>query len=151
MNPYVLASISLLGVVVGALLQFVFSRRATDWSRLQEKRVQAYVDFLTAVARLARAQRGNKKGEAYDSRALLTDAKVRIAVYAHSKVIPALAEFQKTDPMLMSPIASGAFMKLIEIMRQVSKAGSAATGYDEFYAILFGYEPSSIDSPEQNI
>ena len=138
MNPYIAASISVLGVVTGALLQFWFSRRTTDWSRLQEKRVQAYVDFLKGVAGVAQALRFNDKKAEHDSSALFADARARIAVYGHSKVISALAAFLRTDQKLMSTGACEAFMQLIQAMRQVSKVGKILIDDNELYLVLFG-------------
>jgi Uri superfamily endonuclease len=138
MNPYIAASISVLSLAAGALLQFWLSRRNTDWSRLQEKRVQAYVDFLKGIAGVAQALRFDDKKAEHDSSALVADARARIAVYGHSQVISALAAFCRTDQHLMSTDTCKVFIQLIQTMRQVSKVASISIDDNELYLVLFG-------------
>ncbi len=139
MNPYLTALISVLGVVIGASLQFWFSRTTTNWSRLQDRRVQAYVDFLKAVSGIAQAQRFKDKKTELEFAALVADARARIAVYGHSEVVASLAEFDKTDVTFQSSTARKAFIQLIRTMRKESNADIVSIGEDELYSVLFGY------------
>jgi hypothetical protein len=72
---------------------------------------------------------------------LLADARARMAVYGHSEVLAALAEFDKTDRKLSSESSCSAFMQLIQTMRKVSNANIAPIGEAELYLVLFGYRP----------
>ncbi|MFZ2445192.1 MAG: hypothetical protein WAW37_02450 [Syntrophobacteraceae bacterium] len=143
MNAYLTAILPVLGVVIGASLQFWFSRATTNWSRLQDRRIQAYVDFLKGVAGTAVAQRFSDKKSEIDSLALLADARARICVYGHSEVITALASFSReTDSMLSSPTACRAFTGLIQVMRKVSNSDLVPVGEDELFLVLFRSGPN---------
>lgn len=138
MNPYFTALVSAIGVVIGASLQFWFSRLTTNWSRLQDKQIQAYVDFLKGVSGLAQSQRFKDKEAELDSASLLADARARIAVYGHSEVLAALAEFDKTDRQLSSESSLSAFMQLIQTMHKVSNAKIAPISEAQLSLVLFG-------------
>lgn len=138
MNPYFTALVSAIGVVTGASLQFWFSRLTTNWSRLQDKQIQAYVDFLKGVSGVAQSQRFKDKRAELDSSSLLADARARIAVYGHSEVLAALAEFDKTDRKLSSESSLSAFMQLIQTMRKVSNTKIAPISEAQLSLVLFG-------------
>ncbi len=142
MNAYVAAILPVLGVVFGAVLHFWFSRNSADWSRFQDKRVQAYVDFLKAVAGISQAQRFKDKKAEQESAALLADARARIAVFGHSDVLAALAAFDRTDKMLTSPNACQAFTELVRTVRRVSNVEVAPLNRDELFLALFGNAPN---------
>ncbi len=138
MNPYFTALVSAIGVVIGASLQFWFSRLTTNWSRLQDKQIQAYVDFLKGVSGVAQSQRFKDKRAELDSSSLLADARARIAVYGHSEVLAALAEFDKTDRKLSSESSLSAFMQLIQTMRKASNTKIAPISEAQLSLVLFG-------------
>jgi hypothetical protein len=138
MNPYFTALVSAIGVVIGASLQFWFSRLTTNWSRLQDKQIQAYVDFLKGVSGVAQSQRFKDKRAELDSSSLLADARARIAVYGHSEVLEALAEFDKTDRKLSSDSSLSAFMQLIQTMRKASNTKIAPISEAQLSLVLFG-------------
>ena len=140
MNPYFTALVSAIGVVIGASLQFWFSRLTTNWSRLQDKQIQAYVDFLKGVSGLAQSQRfKDKEAESSDPASLLADARARIAVYGHSEVLAALAEFDKTDKQLSSESSLSAFMQLIQVTHhKVSNTKIAPISEAQLSLVLFG-------------
>ena len=141
MSPYVAAFISMLSVVIGASLQFWFSRSSAKWSHIQDKRTQAYVDFLKAVAGLAQAQKFKDEKTELDFASLLADARARITVFGHSEVINALAKFDKSDRVLESQITQQAFIQFILTMRKVSNVDVAPISGVELYLILFGNHP----------
>lgn len=109
------ALLPLIGLVVGAVLQFWFSRAAESRKQLQLLQSQSYVDYLKAVTKAAHA----KSPDAIRSaQADAADAKARLAVYAPTNVIAALARFEETGAVLDNPQAYAAFVALVGAMRQ---------------------------------
>jgi hypothetical protein len=112
------AILPLIGVVVGATLQYWLSRAAESRKQLQLLRSQCYVDYLKAVTRAAHADSPNAIRSA---QADVADAKARLAVYGAPEAIVALARFEETGAVLDNPPAQAAFVELVSAMRQ-SKA-----------------------------
>jgi len=121
----------LVGVVVGATLQYWLSRSAESRKQLQLLQSQAYVDYLRAVGKAAYA--GSQQA-LVSAQAEAADAKARLAVYGTSQVIAALARFEETGARLDSPRAHDLFAALVSAMRQKSRAAKA----DDLKLVLFG-------------
>src|SRR4051794_7300139 len=87
-----------LGVIIGASLQYFFSKSGEKRKQLEALKTQAYVDYLRSVAQVAQLERGasSKRAEALAASA---DAKTRICIYGSAKVIDALASFEKAGPV----------------------------------------------------
>lgn len=82
----------LVGVVVGAAMQYWFSSSAEFRKQIQLVKSRSYVDYLQAVTRAAHAR---SPDAARSARIDAADAKARMAVYGTSDVIAALA-FEET-------------------------------------------------------
>jgi hypothetical protein len=104
----------LLGVVIGATLQYWTSRSAETRKQLQLLRSQSYVDYLRAVTKAAHATSPDTGRLA---RAEAADAKARMSVYGTSRAIEALARFEEVGPVLDTPNAKGVFAALVAAMR----------------------------------
>ncbi len=109
-----IAVLPLLGVVVGAVMQYWFSRSAESKKQLQLLQSQSYVDYLRAVTKFAHSSSIETKKSA---KAEVTDAKTRIAVYGASSVVAALAKFEATGANLAQPESIAAFVRLVGEMR----------------------------------
>lgn len=72
---------SLLGVLIGAFLQFYFSRSKEYETKLLHLETQAYIDFIKAVAELKTAQIENDSERINRCCSFLADAKTRICLY----------------------------------------------------------------------
>jgi len=118
-NTTLLTILPVLGVVVGALLQHWLSRSAENRKQLQSLRRDAYVDYLRAATKVARAK---DESELWEAKTLLTDAKTRIAVYGESAVVAALAQCEAVGRPLSSPEGRMPFLALIAGMREVDVA-----------------------------
>src|SRR5258708_12448918 len=94
------AVLPLLGVVIGATMQYWLSRSAESRKQLQLLHSQSYVDYLRSVTRAAHAS--SPEGVRL-AQAQAADAKARMAVYAPSGVIAAPARFQEPEPQLYIP------------------------------------------------
>jgi len=130
----------LLGVVVGASLQFWFSRFSEERRGRQTLRSQAYVDFIKAVSSLAAAQRTARQPEIDATLVQLTDAKARIVVYGSRDVVLALSEFQRQGARLHTE-GIRSFITLCQRMRAEQKA-KPVSEYD-ISTILFELPPKS--------
>lgn len=108
----------LIGLVVGAVLQYWFSRAAESRRQLQLLQSQCYVDYLKAVTRAAHSATPEAARLAMADAA---DAKARLAIYGSSRVIIALARFEKVGPVLDNPSSLDAFIALVAAMRADDK------------------------------
>ncbi|HEX9296303.1 MAG TPA: hypothetical protein VF881_10720 [Polyangiaceae bacterium] len=130
MSAIYLALVPVASVLVGAVLQYWFSRAAETRKELRALRRQAYVDYLRSVTAVARA---NDVHARRDALVPLTDAKARIAVYGGSKVVAALARFEKVGPLLLGDSGMSAFVELASAMRE----GEPAI-HQDLRLVLFG-------------
>jgi hypothetical protein len=108
------AVLPLLGVVIGAALQYWTSRAAEARKQLQLLRSQSYVDYLRAVTKAAHATSAENGRLA---RTEAADAKARMSVYGASRAIAALARFEELGAVLDSPKSMGVFAALVAAMR----------------------------------
>lgn len=115
MNDSVLAGLfGLLGVFIGALIQFYVSRRATEESRYLELKSQAYADYLNSIAAVAFASPHER------SRALqgVAAAKTRLCVFGDGPIIERAVLLENTSLDLSQLDAQEAFIGLLQAMRQ---------------------------------
>lgn len=129
----------MVGVIIGAGLQYFFSRSGERRKHLEALRSQAYVDYMRCVAQLAKVERGDIKKRA-ELLAEAADAKTRICMYGSTKVIRTLADFEKGGSVLNSPDSLERFLEIChEVRRQnFGEAGSIAP--EDLRIILFGPE-----------
>lgn len=114
MTSWTIAILPVLGVVIGAAVQFWFSRAAEREKHTGSLRSQAYSDYLRAVAAAAHL------GSDEDLRVALrdaADAKARISVYGSAPVIKALSKFEETGAVLNTERSREAFVALVTSMR----------------------------------
>jgi hypothetical protein len=125
-----LALLPLLGVVIGAALQYWTSRAAEARKQLQLLRSQSYVDYLRAVTKAAHATSAENGRLA---RAEAADAKARMSVYGASRAIVALARFEELGAVLDSPKSMSVFAALVSAMRDGDSPSQA-----DLELVLFG-------------
>ena len=127
-------------MLLGASLQYLFSRSAESRKQLRLLRTQAYSDYLRVVAKLAHVGRSDQqKRTALFSEA--ADAKARISVYGAAPVLSKLAAFEKTGAFLGSKEALEIFIELCQAMRSNGIVNDAASK-DDLRWILFGPDQS---------
>jgi hypothetical protein len=115
MTAVLLASLPIVGVAVGAILQYLFSRNAEDRKHLLVLRREAYADYLRAVAAVGFAK---DRESILQARAALAQTKARIAIYGTQSAVAALARFEETDCNLKHQSACAAFVTLATCMRE---------------------------------
>src|SRR5713226_1408460 len=113
MNTWALALLPLVGVVLGAGLQFLLSRAATREQHAVTLRFQAYADYLRAVAAAGHLRSDEDLRDAHRDAA---DAKARIAVYGSTEVIKALSRFEEAGAVLSDGPSGRAFVSIVSAM-----------------------------------
>jgi hypothetical protein len=135
-NEWLPALLSLLGVALGAGLQFASSRAAERARHGEELQAQAYADYLRAVAAAGHLRSDE---DVRNARRDAADAKARISVYGSVSVVQALARFEETGAVLSKPESYAAFITLVNCMRRVG----AAVSDRDLALVLFGVKPSN--------
>lgn len=121
----------LLGVAVGAALQFFFNREAERKRHLETLRAQAYSDFLRAVAAAGHLLSDEDLRQAHRE---VADSKARIAVYGTSEVVQAMARFEETGAILYGQAGRATFVALVSAMRP----SGAAVAQRDLELLLLG-------------
>lgn len=134
----IIALLPVLGVVLGASLQYFFSKSAESRKYLATLKTQAYIDYLRCVAESAHVGRDNPKVRK-EIFAKAADAKTRISIYGSSAVIAALASFEEMGATIDSPQSEEKFLALCNAMRGESN-GKEKTTPDALKMILFSSE-----------
>ena len=109
--------ISFVGVVIGASLQYYFTRHIENQRHLRDLRSKAYMDYLKCVTDLAQFQPKANSKEKIDLNARTGDAKARICLYGSNKAIQAFSTFEKLGATMNTNEQRKAFTNMISIMR----------------------------------
>lgn len=137
MNAWTIAILPLIGVVLGAGLQFILTRASAREQQAATLRSQAYADYLRAVATAGHLRSDEDLRDAHRDTA---DAKARIAIYGTVHVIRALARFEESGAVLSDASASRAFVSLVSSMRPNSDDISD----HELELLLLGSPPDKV-------
>lgn len=128
----------LLGIIIGALLQYAFTRNLDSLRARREYRAKAYTDYVRCVGEQAHPnQMTSSDGHELDGRT--ADAKCRICLYGSPEVIAAFAQFERLGAVIRSPEQRSAFTGMFSVMRRDS-AISADVAVDDLQAVLLGVE-----------
>lgn len=137
----------LAGVILGASLQYYFSRTSEERKQLTLLKTQAYVDYLGSVAKFAQAAKINPI-ERLKLLSEAADAKTRICIYGSKESISLLAAFERQGAQLASKDSINTFMSLCSQMRKEGLNKESVISSDDLEIILFGPEPSTMISAE---
>ena len=111
-------SLPILGVIIGASIQFLFSNKNENKKQQRLLKTTAYTDFLKAVAGLAITQKYGDKEKEMEYLILLSDAKARVSVYGNDEVVKGIADFWRIGPKLNNPKSNKAYSILVLEMRK---------------------------------
>lgn len=127
------AVFSLVGLAIGAVLQFLFSRHLDNKKHQRDLRAKAYADYLQCVSE--HANLGHQKGttEGRQLGAKTADAKCRISLYGAQTVISAFAKFERLGATMNTNEQRGAFTDMVAAMRQDTVVDQA-----DLEAVLLG-------------
>ena len=125
-----IAFFAFFGVIVGASLQYLFTRLLEERKHRQSLQTEAYTDYIRAVAEARHIDLYTERASIF---ARLADAKSRICLYGSPEVIARLAEFERKGGLIVNDEQRQAFMQVIEAMR-----GSSPLPSSEVEVILLG-------------
>ncbi len=133
----IIAVLPIIGVIIGAGLQYFFSRFSESRKQLSTFKSLAYVDYLRCVAESKHVGRDNTKARK-EIFAKAADAKARIAVYGSSNVVDALAHFEKEGAIINSRQSEEKFLALCKAMRRENIGKDDKTKIEALRLVLFG-------------
>jgi hypothetical protein len=111
-----IAIMSFLGVVIGASLQYIFTRYLETQRHLRELRSQAYLDYFKGISEQVH-RTDLQELEDRDPLGRVADAKARICLYGSRDVIRSLASFENLGAALSSNEQRAAFVAMVAAMR----------------------------------
>lgn len=117
------ALFSFFGIVIGAALQYLFTRHLDNQKHHRELRTKAYTEYLSCVCEHANLGRQRQTQEGRELASRTADAKCRICLYGSSASVEAFAEFEKLGATMNSEQQRVAFTRMVAIMRSDSAAG----------------------------
>lgn len=131
------AIFSLIGLVIGAVLQFLFSRHLDNRKHQRDLRAKAYADYLQCVSEHANLghQRLSAEGRQLDAKT--ADAKCRISLYAAAAVITNFAKFERLGATMNTDEQRRAFTDMVVVMRQ-DTLGDSSADHADLEAVLLG-------------
>ncbi|WP_199611552.1 hypothetical protein [Flocculibacter collagenilyticus] len=126
------------GVIIGATLQYFFTKHVESLKHAKELKSKAYADYLDAISE--DASYNHEIGSRAQKRvyAKIADAKARICLYGSSEVITAYSEFLALGGVFNSQKQKDAFTKMFSHMRKDS-GGSEILNLQEIEIILLGH------------
>jgi len=129
-NSLLLSLFSLIGIIVGASLQFFFNKASETNKQFSMLKNTAYVDYLRSVAKSAHAL---SPQDLWASQAEAADAKTRIAIYGDALVIAALAKYEEAGTKLNNENSQDKFLDIVCAMRMQRRLSKK-----DFSVILMG-------------
>ncbi|WP_186471957.1 hypothetical protein [Synechococcus sp. BMK-MC-1] len=116
---------SFIGIVIGAILQYIITRHLSITKHHRDPRTKAYIDYLKAVCEQSNVDIQNRDSLKSDLRIKVADAKCRICLYGSRAAIQSFAEFEKAGANITRNPAK--ITEMVVIMRNDSKREKAAS------------------------
>ena len=132
------AILSFIGLLVGAVLQFFFTRHVERKKYERDLRAKAYSDYLLCVSEQANLAHQRQSSEGRQLGARTADAKYRISLYGAEKVISAFAHFERLGATMNNDEQRRAFTQMVIEMRR-DAIGNASAAPDDLEAVLLGH------------
>jgi len=140
------AIFSFLGIIIGASLQYLFTRRLDNQKHRREIRTAAYTDYLKCVSEHANLGTQRQSSEGRELATKTADAKCRICLYGSSSAVKAFAEFERLGATMNTKQQRSAFTHMVATMRNDS-AGGQRVHLDDLEVVLLG---ASTLNPSKN-
>ena len=112
-----IALFSILGVIVGAALQYVFTRILEERRHHRDLRTKAYTDYLLAISDAKHRMVQRQASYERELLARITDAKARICLYGTNSVLKELAAFERLGGQIATDDQVKTFIGLLKVMR----------------------------------
>lgn len=133
------AILSFLGVVIGASLQYFFTRHLDNQKHHRDLRASAYADYLKCVSEHANLGKQRQSQEGKELAVRTADAKCRICLYGSPAAVEAFADFERLGATMNSEEQRSAFTRMVAIMRKDSARGGPVDD-GALQAVLLGVE-----------
>lgn len=134
------ALLSFFGVIVGAALQYLFTRHLDNQKYHRELRTKAYTDYLKCVSEHANIGNQRKSTEGRELATKTADAKCRICLYGSSSAVEAFAEFERLGATMNTPEQRTVFTRMVSIMRNDSAIGGGNVELKDLETVLLGVQ-----------
>ena len=132
-----IAFLSVLGVIVGASLQYLFTRHLDNQRHRRNLRTQAYTDYLKSVGEQAHLVIQRQSQESREIFARIADAKCRVCLYGSAEVISAFAKFEQLGATMTANNQKVAFSQMVFAMREDADSHSHPS-VEEIETVLLG-------------
>lgn len=129
--------LSFLGVIIGASLQYFFTRHIENQRHLRELRSNAYMDYLKCVCEQAQFKFKPDSKDRMELFSRIADAKYRICLYGSNETINSFAHFEKLGATINSDEQMQTFTKMVSIMRTDS-GNELCDNYENLQIVLLG-------------
>ena len=131
------AVFSLVGLVVGAILQFLFTQHLENKKHQRNLRAKAYADYLQCVSEHANLGLQQNSTEGRQLGAKTADAKCRISLYGAPAVIAAFAKSERLSATMNTNEQCSAFTDMVVAMRQ-DTLGNSSVAQADLETVLLG-------------
>lgn len=131
------ALIAILGIILGAILQYLFTKWMEMYKHRQYLQSQAYVDFLKSVSYIAVSQKYDDTQKEIEAIMSLTDAKSRVCIYGSKSVVKKMSYFFKVYGILNSPEAKNAYTDVAKCMRHETVSKNEFVETEDLMHLLF--------------
>lgn len=130
------AFFSFVGLVVGALLQFFFTKYLENENHQRDLRADAYLDYLRCVSEHSNLGLQKDSAEGRELGARTADAKLKTSLYGSPSVIAAFAKFERLGANINPD--DHAFTDIVLAMRQ-DTLGDSSINQADLEAVLMEY------------
>jgi hypothetical protein len=127
----------LIGVIIGVLLQFIFSKKSEFKKQQNLLKISAYTDLIKGLAGMAIFRKNKDSSKELEYKMLVADAKSRICVYGDDSVIKKISYFLKMGGTIDSTDSYRAFVDIIVEIRK-KHIGSININLNDFSQLLLG-------------
>jgi hypothetical protein len=129
--------LALLGVIIGAILQYFFTKHVEHLKHAKELKSRAYADYLNAISEDASHHYETGSAEQKKVYSKIADAKARICLYGSREVVTAYSEFLALGGVFNTQEQRVAFTKVFSLMREDS-GGNKISNLKEIEIIILG-------------
>lgn len=138
MNELVKYALPLLGVIIGASLQYVYSLINEKWRHNRTLRMSAYLDYLTAIGEMEALQFNPDYAVMAEVQGRAIAAKAKVCAYGTAKAVKALAEFEGIGGNVLTEEKKVAIINFVNVIRNESGVADDSVSYDVLRPILYG-------------
>lgn len=134
MDALIAGIFTLIGLVVGGVLQYAVSRATTRETRIHDLRAEAYADFMRAMAAVSADSQGGVVDSKLSILQIEHDARLRACIFADATVIQAITVWHSESRQLQDDL----FLDIVVAMRRSVLQVSELVDRETIRPILHG-------------